>query len=202
MKKTSRSLLAVAFLGLCLMGSPSPTFAAASVEAGPRLKLKTGQSLTGLFVHEHPVQGFEKPLRTEGSFTVSGSNNIVWAIEKPMMTTTTISPEGGLTQSVGTYALLKINPQQMPFLVEMQKKLLLALSGDWDKLEDEFTVDREGGAEAWKVTLTPKLMPNTPRKPFRQIVAHGGKFVEKAEVTLPSGTVDRVTFSQTRLIPP
>ena len=194
---TYRTVLLITALTASLSFS-QPASAAAN-EAGPNIKLKNGQTLSGRFVHEHPVDGFDKPMRTEGRYTVDTNNRIVWAIEKPMMTTTTITNEG-LTQSVGQYTLLKVSAQQMPFLAEMQQKLLWAVSGDWEKLKPDFILTHTGGPQAWEVTITPKENPQK-RKPFSKLVARGSRYVERADIVLPSGTVDHVTFSDSAVSP-
>lgn len=182
----------IGFIPLC-------AHAAANEALGPKINLKANQTFMGHFVHEHPVQGFEGPMRSEGHFTVDGNDKIVWAIEKPMMTTTTITNEG-LTQSVGNFTLLRVSADKMPFLAEMQKNLLWALSGKWDKLRKDFTITQSGTNDAWEVTITPKEQEGV-RKPFQKLIAKGKTYVEKAEIVLPSGTVDHLTFSNSVIAP-
>lgn len=196
--KTHRLSL-IAFCALTFTLAPLCAAQAAVAETGPRITLKPGQTLTGRFDHQHPVEGFDKPLRTQGRFAVSPESKIIWTIEKPMMTTTTITSEG-LTQSVGNFQLMKVNAQQVPFLATMQQKLLWAISGNWEKLEPDFIIERRGNQTAWEVTITPKN-PDETRKAFRKIVARGGRFVEQANVELPNGTVDLVTFSDSKISP-
>lgn len=160
---------------------------------GPRIKLGTHQVLSGQFIHEHPVQGFDQPMRTEGRFSVGPSNRIIWAIQKPMATTTTITSDG-LMQQVGAYTLLNISSQKMPFLTEIQEQLILALSGQWDALKDEYSITSTGTASQWTATIVPKDKPGQ-RKPFSKIVAKGSKYVDRADIVLPSGITDRVAFS-------
>ncbi len=169
---------------------------ALAAEVGPRLNLKSGQILTGRFTHDHPVQGFDAPFRTEGTFTLAPENGIVWAIERPMKTRTTIA-NGTLTQSVGQVALFKVTAAQQPVLADIEKKLLYALSGDWKKLEKDYIVTRSGDAQSWSATITPRETAGAPM-PFQKIVARGGRFVDSAEVHLRSA-VDRVTFSDQRI---
>ena len=187
-----RSFLGFVVCALALL-TASPVLAA-SGGLGPQIDLKPHQTFTGRFVHQHPVDGFDAPLRSEGRFEVDGKNKIVWAIEKPMMTTTTITDDG-LTQGVGGYTLLKISNDKMPFLAELQRDLLWALSGKWSKLEKDFTITQSGTSGAWTVTVTPKETGTATRKPFRQLIAKGSRYVEQAEIVLPSGVTDHLTFS-------
>ncbi len=164
---------------------------------GPHLRLKPGQALIGRFIHEHPVKGFDQPMRTEGRFLLSPGKQIVWAIEKPMATTTTLS-NGRLVQSVGNLALLEITSEQMPFLSEVEGQILAALSGDWKKLEKDFIVARKAEGEKWVVAITPRERKGAAR-PFQKIVARGGAFVEGADILLKDA-VDHVVFLDQRLI--
>ncbi len=187
---------AVMTVGILFLGSMP-----AVADGGPRITLKENQSLTGRFVHEHPVQGFDEPLRSEGRFSVSGKDKIVWTIEKPMATTTTLTPEG-LTQSVGSFALLKLNRQKMPFLSEVQKNLLWALAGNWEKLKSDFTITSASMPNhRWTVTFVPKDKAGT-KKPFQKIVAQGARFVENVEILLHNGVTDHVSFSETIITTP
>lgn len=187
--------LAVLFGPLFLGGAP------VLAKAGPHITFKENQRLTGRFVHNHPVQGFDVPLRSEGRFSVLGKDKIIWAIEKPMATTTTLTPEG-LTQRVGQFALLNLTCQQMPFLSDIHKNLLWALAGHWEKLKDDFTVTSvETPAHRWMVTLVPKEKAGT-RQPFQKIVAQGSHFVESAEILLQNGVTDHVSFSETTITTP
>jgi hypothetical protein len=161
---------------------------------GPQLNLKGGVALTGRFVHEHPVQGFDKPMRSEGSFLISPMGPMRWTIEKPMATTTTVD-EGGLTQSVGTFVLLKMTPQQMPFLADVRAQLLAALNGEWKRLEKDFIVNRKPAKTGWHITLTPRVPGSAP---FQRLVATGNKFVDKVSIEMRSAT-DTIVFSDQAL---
>lgn len=181
-----------AFLALIFFSFVSPCLA-----VGPSISLKDDQILHGRFVHEHPTEGFDRPLRSEGQFSVTAKDKIVWAIEKPMATTTTITSEG-LTQSVGTYPLLRLTHAQMPFLAHVQQSLMWALSGQWDKLKKDYIVQIKGDDSRWEVTIKPKEGSPVP-KPFQSMTAQGGKYVEKANILLRNGVSDHVTFSDIRI---
>lgn len=147
----------------------------------------------------HPIQGFTKPLLTQGRFQVESNGNILWQIKKPMQTTTRIDQEG-LTQSIGATPLFKIGLDQQPFLRTVQQKLLWALSGRWEKLEKDFIIHRKGTAQKWQVTLTPRSKTEQKRI-FQRLAAKGGTYVEEAEILLPSGVMDQILFSDVSLTP-
>lgn len=194
--RPSPSPTGAAVLFALLACAPIPALAS---DCMPCIALKPGQMLSGQFVHTHPVEGFDKPLQTQGRFTVNPESKITWTIEKPMLTTTTITQDG-LTQSVGNFQLLKINAQQVPLLATLQQKLLWAISGNWTKLEPDYHIKRRGTKAAWEVIIVPKNEQDT-RKAFRQIIAKGGAFVDQADVVLPNGTIDHVAFSATQITP-
>lgn len=192
MKRYIRLLTWLLALCIALAGG-----AALAAEAGPRLGLTPGRTLTGRFVHEHPVPGFDKPMRTEGRFILAPGQKMVWEIEKPMMTTTTVI-KGEMVQSVGDFPLLRLTPAQIPFLAEAEEKLMLGLNGDWEKLEKDFSVTRKGNDKAWTVTLSPRPAPGKAL-PFQKIVTTGGRFPDKAVVYLANGTADTFVFTNVAL---
>jgi len=194
--KTARLPLLVTCALAFAAATPCPAYAA---DVGPRVKLKAGQTLMGTFTQEHPVQGYDQPIKTEGRFSISPGDMITWQIEKPMMTNTIINAKG-LTQTIGDFPLLRIKPEQVPYLLELESDLLQALSGDWDGLRGKFNISASGSNEAWVATITPRQTPNTP-KPFRKVIAKGGRYVESAEVILPSGATDHLTFSDQFIAP-
>jgi len=195
--KKSHPLLLVACVAALAASLPAPVFAA--LEVGPKIKLKAGQTLRGSFVHEHLVKGFDAPLRTSGTYTITPGDMITWEIEKPMATSTMITSKG-LSQTIGNLPLLQIKPAQVPFLADLEKNLLWALDGEWDKLKPDFTITTKGTDQAWEVTITPKPKANAP-KPFQKIVAHGGQYVEAADFVTQSGATDHVTFSDPFITP-
>lgn len=183
---TYRPFLPLLFLCLFLLTGGS----ARAGEAGPHLELKAGMALTGRFVHEHPVQGFDKPLASEGTFLLAPAQAMRWQIEKPMATTTLVDASG-LRQSIGNFVLIKMTPTQMPFLSEVQAQLIAALNGDWKKVEKDFIVKRSGSASAWTVTLVPRV---AGRAPFLRLVATGGRFVDRVRIDMRQGS-DTIVFS-------
>ncbi len=167
---------------------------AAGEASGPQLGLKTGTTLTGRFVHEHPVQGFDQPLRSEGTFLLSPGKQMKWAIEKPMATTTLVD-SNGLTQSVGNFVLLKMTPQQMPFLAIAQEEIIAGLNGDWKKLEKDFAVKRTSTKSGWQVVLTPRAEVQAP---FQRLTATGSRYVDRVVVEMKTAT-DTIVFSDQKL---
>ena len=176
------------------LAASMPASVAFAADVGPKIKLKQGQTYMGRFVHDHPIQGIQQPLHSEGRFTVTRGDAITWEIEKPMMTSTIITPKG-LSQTLGEFPMLSIKPDRVPFIAVIERDLLWALAGDWDKLRKDFTISTSGTDEAWVATITPIVKPNEKAKPFQKIVAKGGRYVDSAEIILPSGAVDTVSFS-------
>lgn len=185
------------FCGAFLIALFLSVAAASAANGGPHLGLVKGKTLSGRFVHEHPIQGFDKPMRTEGRFSIAPGSKMLWVIEKPMQTTTTVS-QGTLVQSVGEFPLLKLTPQQMPFLADVEDKLLAGLNGKWSEVEKDYIVSRKAIERGWVVILIPKPT-GTGGQPFQKIVARGDAFPEKVEIILKDGTTDTVQFSNQRL---
>jgi len=185
-------LLIVLFL-LCLGLRVLPALAS---EAGPHLHLVKGQKLTGDFVLTHQMAGVETPMTSQGHFEIAPGEQIVWAVEKPMAMTATVR-DGTLGMSIGQQQLFSIAPKQMPLMAELESDLVLAMNGEWSKLDKAFIVKRTGNANGWESTLVPRDTPDAP-KPFQKLVARGSHFVESADVYFRKNT-DHVTFSNQKV---
>ena len=64
------------------------------------------------------------------------------------------------------------------------------LTGDWEKLENDFGAVRSGSAGNWSLTYEPK-----GAGPAFKITLSGGRYVEAAEIERDNGDRDRIFFS-------
>ena len=155
-------------------------------------RLDPGQILRGRFVQTRTLQGFTRPLISEGHFVLSPGRGLIWRAEKPFAVTTLIS-SAGIVQLVQGNETLRLPSSRMPMLGQLYDMLGGAMAGDWHALERDFTVARSGEAQAWQVTLTPRHADNAAM-PFTAINASGGCLVEAVELLKPGGDADRLRF--------
>lgn len=186
MRRTIIGALLVCLLLVCLL----PLSARA---AGPEGSLREGQSLRGRFVQERRLQGFNAPLRSEGTFVLAVGKGLIWRAEKPFAITTAISP-AGLVQDVGGNETMRLPSSRLPFLSRLYGMLGGALAGDWQAMAQDFTVQKFGNAQSWQVILTPRNGPDPVTMPFSAITAKGGRFVDTVTIAKPDGDYDQLTF--------
>jgi len=153
--------------------------------------------LRGHFTEERQMKGFNGPLRSQGHFVVAPGHGLIWAIEKPFPTTSTITPNG-LMQDVGGIKVMQVPVKKIPFLLHLYDMLGGALAGHWQVLEKDFIVTPESNADGWQVTLQPR-QTNNPAMPFQTIIIKGSRFVESALLQKADGDFDFLTFNHTAL---
>lgn len=151
--------------------------------------LKPGDVLRGRFVQERHLQGFTKPVRSEGSFVVAPGKGLIWKAETPFAVTTVVSP-AGLVQSVGGTETNRLSADRLPFLSKLYDMMGGALAGDWRALETTFKVARNGA----DISLVPLRPDDLTAQQISSIGARVGRFVERVEIVKPNGDFDRLSF--------
>ncbi|HLO76831.1 MAG TPA: LolA-related protein [Magnetospirillum sp.] len=162
----------------------------ASPAAADPMVLKDGDVLRGRFVQERFMQGFAKPVRSEGSFVVVPGHGLIWRAEAPFAVTTVVTP-AGLVQSVDGAETTRLAAARLPFLSRLYDMMGGALAGDWRALEGTFQVTREPG----KVALAPKSKDDPTAAQIAGITARLSRFVDEVEIEKPSGDRDRLRFT-------
>lgn len=162
--------------------------------------LADGEILRGNFVQERLLQGFNAPLRSEGSFVLAPGQGLIWRTEKPFAITTLMTDRGLAQQSDGT-TTLNLPASRAPFMAGLYDMLTGALAGDWSGLERDFTVEKSEGAGAWHLRLLPRKETPTASMPIVEITVTGAAFVQSVEIEKQGGDIDKLTFAdQQRLM--
>src|SRR5262245_59198073 len=122
--------------------------------AQPRRRIAPGESLRGRFIQERHLQGFQRPLRSEGAFLLVPDRGLIWRAEQPFAVTTVITPSGVVQEVDGN------EPQdrpktQAPFIGQLYGMMSAALAGDWTALRNHFAVTQQGDERRWQAVLTP-----------------------------------------------
>jgi hypothetical protein len=155
-------------------------------------RLDPGQILRGRFVQTRTLQGFSRPLISEGRFVLAPGRGLIWRAEKPFAVVTLISSAGIVQQMQGSETL-RLPAARLPMIGQLYDMLGGAMGGDWRALERDFTVARSGDEQSWQVVLTPRRAGNAAM-PFTAINASGGCLVEAVELLKPGGDADRLRF--------
>lgn len=151
--------------------------------------LKPGDVLRGRFVQERHLQGFAKPVRSEGRFVVVPGKGLIWKAETPFAVTTVVTP-AGIVQSVGGTETTRLSADRLPFLTRLYDMMAGALAGDWRALESTFRITRSGA----DIALAPQRPDDLTAQQIAAIRAHLGRYVERVEIVKPSGDMDRMIF--------
>lgn len=158
------------------------------------LTLASGEVLRGRYTQQRFLQGFNAPLNSTGSFILAPGRGVVWSSETPFAVVTVMGPDG-LIQRVAGGATTHYPASRLPAIARLFEIFDAALSGDWQKMQAVFNVQREGTDGAWKVMLTP-LRAGEGGMPLRHVMVRGGNYVDSVEVMRVNGDWDRIEFSQ------
>lgn len=156
--------------------------------------LPPGTVMRGKFTQRRHLEGFDKPLQTDGFFVLVSGRGLIWRATAPFPMLTVMGA-GGLVQQAAGGATSKLDAAKVPFLARLYQVFAAALAGNLDGLSDVFTVTREARQSGWRVRLTPKA-GGGPAMPIRDIVIEGSRFVEQVEVFRATGDKDVVEFSE------
>jgi hypothetical protein len=167
-------------------------FVAAAASDMAAVRLRPGEVLRGRFVQVRTMEGFARPLRSEGRFTVAPQYGLIWSVEKPFATATVITAKG-LVQTTGGTETFNLAAGKAPFVARLYGMIGGMLTGDMSALAKTFAVERSGGDGAWRVRMVP-LKRGDPAMPFSEIRAKGGRFVEEVRMIRPGGDADALAF--------
>lgn len=165
---------------------------AGAADADPAA-IRPGDIVRGQFVQERHLQGFSKPLISEGRFVLAPGEGLIWTVQSPFAVTTVVTPAGLLQQAAGTESL-RLPVSQVPMMSRLYQMLDAALSGNLGVLETAFAVTRNGN----RLTLVPLSNGGTTAVPFRRLDLEVGQFVETVEIHRQEGDFDRIRFSDQR----
>lgn len=155
--------------------------------------LKPGDVLRGRFVQERFLQGFANPLKSEGTFILAPGQGLIWRAEKPFAVTTVMT-RTGLTQQSDGATTLNLPASRAPFMAGLYDMLSGAMAGDWQALEQDFTVVKAESDGGWSLQLTPTKKAPNDAMPITEIKISGKAYVEHVEIMKQGGDHDTLTF--------
>jgi len=166
-------------------------------------RLKPGSVLRGHFIQERSLQGFQAPLRSEGSFIVAEGKGLIWRVEKPFATVTVITP-AGLVQSAQGTETLRLPAARIPFIARFYEMLSGTMTGDLKGLTEQFDVKQAGTATDWSLELTPKSAAENAsgdqqNMPIKRLDLTGDQYVKSVAIYRQNGDRDQLTFADQHL---
>ena len=172
---------------------PVPAWA----QARPEI-LREGQQLRGRFTQERRLQGFARPLRSEGDFLLVPGRGLIWRATTPFASTLVITPAGILQLLDGREAM-RLPASRMPGLGQFYQVLAGAMSGDPSSLSQVFTVEWQADAARWQLALAPRRTDDPALASIARIIVGGGRLVEAVDVQRANGDADVMTFHDQRV---
>lgn len=161
-------------------------------EARPE-QLREGQQLRGRFTQERRLQGFSRPLRSEGDFLLLPGRGLLWRSQQPFASTLVITA-GGILQIVDGQEAMRLPATRAPGLGRFYEVLGGALSGDPSRLGQVFRVDWQADAQEWRLGLTPLSADDPALAQVAGIDVVGTRLVERVTVRKVNGDADLLAF--------
>lgn len=155
-------------------------------------QLRAQPVVRGDFVQEKHLRALPQPLVSRGQFVLAQDHGLLWLLRSPLQQDYRITASGIARRSTEGW---QASAGQSPS--ERQNRLILALlSGDGEALAADFSLQLEGSAEAWQLTLTPRgaLLGQI----FTRVQLSGGQNVEQIEIFETQGDRTRMRLSAIR----
>jgi len=166
-------------------------------QIGPN-EVKPGSVLTGEFSQERYLNGFEAPLVSSGDFFLFPSKGLAWRVFEPFESRLIMTSEGitqithgSIMKVVGTTGLAKL----------IGGLMYPALSGDWQKLKNNFEVNVEQSAATdteWTASLRP--VNETIGKIIESIELTGGTTTRSLIIFKTNGDRDEIQFKSQEIL--
>jgi hypothetical protein len=167
--------------------------ASATDAASSQTVIDINHILRGQFTQEHVSYAGNAPFSSSGHFVVSPGHGLIWGTEKPVATTTIITPRSA-AQDFGGLAI-KLPIRNLEHLYGI---ISSALAGDWSRVEEDFIIGRSNDAHGWHILLTPRP-GNGVKLGYTTITVSGHKFIENMIMAKADGSYDGLTFSDMTL---
>lgn len=156
--------------------------------------LKQGTILRGSFTQMRYMVGFDKPLKSEGTFVVAPDRGVIWNVVKPFEITTIITPHG-LVQSNKGKRVMNLSARQAPFIEQIYKMIGGVLARQWDGMHEKFVVEKAAQQSSWSIKLTP-LKTKQQLIPFQEVSVTGDAYVQEVVMTKKDGSRDVISFTK------
>ncbi|OOF83716.1 hypothetical protein BKG93_09350 [Rodentibacter ratti] len=154
--------------------------------------LQKPQNVQGEFVQERHLKALNRPITTEGKFSLVANKGLVWQMEKPFATQLRVT-EKGIMQWNGKQWVNNGKLGQ----AEQIRLFLGLLSGDVDSLKKQFKLALNGTAKQWKVTLTPDSL--LMKQIFSQITIQGDDVVRVISLDETQGDKTDIIFKNNQI---
>lgn len=155
-------------------------------------QLQKPKNVQGDFVQSRHLKALNRPITTEGRFTLVANKGLVWQMEKPFETQLRVT-EKGIMQWNGQQW---VNNAKLGQAEQIQLFLGL-LSGDVNGLKKQFNLALKGSSKQWELTLTPNSL--LMKQIFNQIVIKGDELVRMISLDETQGDKTDILFKNNQM---
>jgi len=146
----------------------------------------------GTFTQQKQIKGFKRPLKSNGIYTVTKGQGILWNTLSPFPSELTVKADE-ISSKQGTTEVFRLDAKTEPTVRVITHLLFSLLAGDLEGLESYFTATGKVSAEGWTIVLVPKV--DTLKKTFTRISLEGDTSVRSVRLFEFSGDETNIALT-------
>lgn len=148
----------------------------------------------GTFTQTRHLAALRRPLSSNGSLVVDRERGVIWQVKKPIAMTFVMGP-AGIAEFDANGQRKRTASKDTPMVSQMGRIVKSLLKGEWNAVEEYFTIRSAGSPERWDIILDPK--PTTAAY-LRQVRVQGAAFLERIQVVEAGGDRMELVFQDLR----
>lgn len=150
----------------------------------------------GAFKQVKSVKKINREFVSTGSFTIAGSDGIIWSMEKPFANQTAITKRK-MVQRNASGSVSEMNVAENAVFNRISQTIQGIFSGDFQLIQSEFQVYYEpvkGDKSRWVVGLVPK--ESAIKKQIASVELQGGAWLQNVKIVDGDGNPVTYEFSK------
>ena len=150
----------------------------------------------GAFKQVKSVKKINREFVSTGSFTIAGSDGIIWSMEKPFANQTAITKRK-MVQRNASGSVSELNVAENAVFNRISQTIQGIFSGDFQLIQSEFQVYYEpvkGDKSRWVVGLVPK--ESAIKKQIASVELQGGAWLQNVKIVDGDGNPVTYEFSK------
>lgn len=122
-------------------------------------RLQAQQNFSAQLSQRKTLKGWNKPLQASGLLACSKNSGVLYQLQQPINASYWLQSQQFNVRE-GNAAVRVITTTQMPWLAGITSLLAASVSGDWQRLEQQFSVKLvKADEQDWMIELTPLAAP-------------------------------------------
>ncbi len=122
-------------------------------------RLRTQQQFVAQLTQSKTLKGWNKPLQAKGLLACTPDDGVLYQLQQPLQASYWLQPtQISLRENNATVKVMTF--EQMPWLAGIATLLSASVSGDWQRLQQQFAITaRDRDDKQWQLDLTPLQVP-------------------------------------------